>query len=66
MRGGTSLFVVVYYGTSHIVICTQSLLEGFGVVVAALDEWFASDIVFHGDFWRVICEMVGTSGSRMD
>ena len=64
--GGTSLFVVFYYGGRHIVICAQSFLEGLGVVIAALDEWLASDIILHGDLWRVICEMVSTSGRRMD
>jgi len=63
---GTSFFVVVYDGRGHIVIRTQSLLESFRVVVTALDEGFAGDIVFHGDFGGMICEMVGTSRSWMN
>jgi hypothetical protein len=62
----TSFFVVVYDGRGHIVISTQSFLECLGVVVTALDEGFAGNIVFHGDFGGMICEMVGTSRRRMN
>lgn len=62
----TLFFVVVYDGGGHIVIRTQSFLESFGVVVTALDEGFAGDIIFHGDFGGMIGEMVGTSGRRMN
>ena len=63
---GTSVFVVVYDGGSHIVIRSQSFFESFRVVVTTLDERFAGDIVFHGDFGGMICDVVGTSRSRMN
>jgi hypothetical protein len=62
----TSSFVIFYYGGCHIMVTLQSLLESFWVIIAALNERFSSDIVFHGDFGRVIREMIGTSRCKMD
>lgn len=62
----TSPFVVVYYRGRHVVITLQPFFESFCVVVATLDEGFASDVVFHGNFGRMICEMVGTSRRGVD
>ena len=62
----TSLLVVLYYGSCHIVVTSQSLLKGFCVVVAALNEGFACDIILHWDFGGMVGKMVSTTGGRMN
>jgi hypothetical protein len=47
-------------------VTCQSFLEGFCVIVAALDEGFSGYIIFHGDFGRMIGEMIRTSRGLMD
>lgn len=45
----TLLLVVLDNGDGLLVVGDQALLEGLGVVVRALDERLASDVVLHGD-----------------
>lgn len=47
-------------------VTSQSLLEGFCVIVAALNEGFACDIILHWDFGGMVGKMVSTTGGRMD
>jgi hypothetical protein len=62
----TSLLVVLYYGSCHVVVTSQSLFEGFCIVVAALNEGVARNIILHWDFGRMVGKMVSTTGGRMD
>jgi hypothetical protein len=62
----TASFVVFYYWGGHIVITLQSFLEGFRVIVTSLNEWFARDIILHGDLGRMVGEMICTTRGRVD
>ena len=44
----------------------QTLLHGFFLVVIALDQIFASDVVFHVDLGRVEHNVVGTARSQVN
>lgn len=60
------LAVVVHNGGGLLVVGVETLLEGLGVVVGALDEGLAGDIVGHGLLGRVEGGVVGTAGCWVD
>ena len=45
--------VILHDWGGLLVVCDQSLDECLGIVVAALDEGFASDVISHGLLWWV-------------
>lgn len=60
------LLVVVHNGGSLLVVGLKALLEGVGVVVGALDERLAGDVVDHGHLGRVEGGVVGAARCWVD
>ena len=61
-----SLLVVVDDRTGLVVVGSQALLKGIGVVVGSLDKRFTGDIVSHGVLRRVENLVVGAAGCRVN
>ena len=61
-----SLAVVVDDGGGLLVVGGETLLEGVGVVVAALDKGLAGDVVLHVLLRGVEGAVVGAAGGRVD
>lgn len=62
----TGLLVVIANGRGLGVVGSKTLGEGVGVVIRALDQGLASDVVSHGCLGRVEDLVVGAAGSRVD
>lgn len=62
----TGLLVVADDGSRLGVVGSEALLEGLRVVVGALDEGLASDVILHILLGRVEGAVVGASGSGVD
>lgn len=60
------VLVVADDGRRLLVVGLETLAEGLGVVVGALHEGLASDVVLHGLLGRVEGQVVGTAGSGVD
>ena len=61
-----SLLVVLNNRGGLCVVCRQTLVQGVGVVVGALDQGLTGDIVLHVSLRRVEDLVVRPSGSRVD
>lgn len=61
-----SLLVVLNNRGGLCVVCRQTLVQGIGVVVGALDQGLTGDIVLHVSLRRVEDLVVRPSGSRVD
>jgi len=60
------LLVVMHNRRGLLVIDSQALLQGLGVVVGALDKGLAGDVVLHGLLGRVEGAVVRAARGRVD
>lgn len=58
--------VVVYQGSGLCVVRLQSLLQGFRIIVGALDQGLAGDVVCHGLEGRGKLLVVAAAAGRVD
>lgn len=62
----TLLLVVLDNRDGLLVVGDETLLEGLGVVVGALDEGLAGEVVLHGDLGGSELLVVGATGGDVD